>query len=355
MKVSCKTCGKYFDKKPSQVKRSKNHYCSKGCTITSVSIPCESCGKIIKRERNQLKGKRSYYCSKKCFSSKRTGKTVQCKGCGGNLYRTGARLLQKNNFCNNKCKSKFFRKNYIVTCVVCGNEFEKVPAEQRRHPVHCCSVECRSKNNDKRVEVSCTECGKKFERPLSVLYGKANYFCSQECHNDFQNHKTLVKCDSCGIDVWKSPSAMADDFNHHFCSVACFSKFEHKDNYVEVEFEKMIMPLSIEYTRNDRVILKEKAGNALELDFYFPSIRFAVEINGSTHYKPIYGEESLAIRKARDKRKRKICKKLGIKLRSIRLGDCKKKTYIPRYKRVIYEIEKRLAELNKETCDNDTM
>jgi hypothetical protein len=27
------------------------------------------------------------------------------------------------------------------------------------------------------------------------------------------------------------------------------------------------------------------------LDFYFPELRFAIELNGITHYEPIYGED----------------------------------------------------------------
>jgi very-short-patch-repair endonuclease len=78
-------------------------------------------------------------------------------------------------------------------------------------------------------------------------------------------------------------------------------------------FENMISAIGVVYVRNDRNVIKP-----LELDFYFPDLKFAVEINGPTHYRPIYGEEALAASKARDKRKRDLCKKLGIKLRVVK-------------------------------------
>ena len=79
----------------------------------------------------------------------------------------------------------------------------------------------------------------------------------------------------------------------------------------------------------------------MELDFYFPDIKFAVEVNGRCHYDPIYGEDSLAGQKVRDSKKRQRCKELGIILRVVKPGDCKRETYMPRYKRVIWEIKQK--------------
>jgi hypothetical protein len=49
----------------------------------------------------------------------------------------------------------------------------------------------------------------------------------------------------------------------------------------------------------------------------------------------------LAAQKVRDRKKRRACKERGIILRVVKPGDCKRETYMPRYKRVIWEIEKR--------------
>ena len=159
-------------------------------------------------------------------------------------------------------------------------------------------------------------------------------FCSTRCYDKFQNHKTEVKCNKCGNEIKKSPSHM-NVHRHHFCDVECFSKFYFKDSFVETEFENLIKNLGLKYDRNNR-----KKIRPLELDFYFPEISFAVEVNGRCHYDPIYGQKALKGQKERDRKKRKKCKDLGIKLRTVKPGNCKRETYLPRYKRVIWEIQK---------------
>jgi very-short-patch-repair endonuclease len=76
-----------------------------------------------------------------------------------------------------------------------------------------------------------------------------------------------------------------------------------------------------------------------EIDFFFPDLKLAVEINGITHYEPVFGEEQFKKRQKADRKKRELCRKQGVKVRTIRLGDCKTDTFLPRYKAVIREIE----------------
>jgi hypothetical protein len=103
-----------------------------------------------------------------------------------------------------------------------------------------------------------------------------------------------------------------------------------------MEFEELVKPLGLKYSRNDRSIIPP-----LELDFYFPSIGFAVEINGLTHYEPIYGDEVLRKQKERDRRKRRWCADIGIKLRTVKPGNCRDGTYLNRFKRVVQDIKSR--------------
>jgi len=170
--------------------------------------------------------KKSY--NRQCLadSNKKSIQEISCGYCETKVIRFFSQI-EKNTtgkfFCGFECRSKYYKQEYKVRCVVCEIEFDKNPAEQKRYPVHCCSIKCRSKYNDKRKNRKCDECGDRIFRPPSVLKGRKNIFCSIECHDIFQNHKTEVKCGKCNKKVMKSPSAMKE--RHYFCSRECFSKF----------------------------------------------------------------------------------------------------------------------------------
>jgi len=308
-----------------------------------IKVNCNFCGEELFREPNQIRTREHHYCDRKCLSnSKKNAQEIECSWCNQKLVRPACQIKKNTTgrfFCGFDCRSLFYKKDYKVTCVVCEIDFEKVPAEQNRYPVHCCSVECRNQYNNKCVDYICDECGIKLRRPPSLFKNKTNAFCTQDCFDRFQNHKTRIRCDECGKIAWKSPSAMKKP--HHFCSQKCFMKFSFPESQMEVEFEKLVKDLGISYDRNIWSILKGASCNNkdLELDFYFPTIKFAVEINGISHYKPIYGEKTFSVRKRNDRLKKEKCKDRGIILRVIKPGDCKRETYMPRYKRAIWEIK----------------
>ena len=242
---------------------------------------------------------------------------------------------------------KHKHSNRIVHCVVCDREFEKHVAEQKRYPIHCCSIECRSKKNDKRLIKKCELCGKEVRRPPSLFKGKKNFFCSESCHNEFQSLREEVTCDQCGV-IFKKQKCIIRRSNSNFCSTVCFSKHSFDKNFIEREFQRLAEELDIDFCIHDRKTLrnpKETDGRkGLELDFYFPQVKYAVEINRQSHYKPLYGEERLAAQKVRDSKKKRQCKELGIRLRVVKPGNCRAGQYMPRFKKVISEIKKRAAE-----------
>ena len=70
----------------------------------------------------------------------------------------------------------------------------------------------------------------------------------------------------------------------------------------------------------DRATIKNPiTGMFLELDFYFPQLKLAIELNGPTHYLPIYGKEKFERQKRNDRIKRECCRDLGIHLIEISL------------------------------------
>lgn len=229
------------------------------------------------------------------------------------------------------------RKGYqIVKCRVCENDFEKRNIDVKRYPNHCCSIECRNKNNDKRIEVNCDQCSRVFRLPPSLNKGQKNIFCSVNCHNLFQTTKQEIECAWCKKKFIQHKCVIKRaKHSKNCCSRDCAAKFVYKKSFIESEFEKLLTPLGIEFERNCRTIIKP-----MELDFYFPNLKFAVEINGAAHYKPIYGLSVLKKQKDRDRRKRKICKNLGIKIRTVKPGNCTNGTYLRRLKQVIREIKR---------------
>jgi len=130
---------------------------------------------------------------------------------------------------------------------------------------------------------------------------------------------------------------------NHFCSMKCSSRYYSGKCLVENVFEELIQSIcdrdgnKIKYIRNDRTAIKP-----LELDFYFQLINYAIEINGPSHYIPIFGEKSLKKQQKRDRRKIDMCSKINIDLVTISVLDVKKDDYNEIFKKHIENIKIRL-------------
>lgn len=229
----------------------------------------------------------------------------------------------------------------LVKCCVCGNDYLKSKYDLKRYPNHCCSKGCRAKFNNKRIEVKCAKCGKSVLKPPSLIKGKKNIFCSKWCADTFMEKLQPVICDYCGK-PFKKQLSLIKRSRYSFCSAQCRGKFVVKKSFIEEELEKLVKPLDIEYDRNNREMIAPQ-----ELDFYFPELNYAVEINGKCHYEPLYGNDVLKAQKKRDRRKRKKCKKINILLRVVKPGNCKNGVYLKRLKRVVWEIKQRMKNVRK--------
>lgn len=84
---------------------------------------------------------------------------------------------------------------------------------------------------------------------------------------------------------------------------------------------------------NTRAVLP----SGLELDIYLPNQQTAIEINGPTHYFPIFGEQKHQIIKVKDQIKNAECISLGINLITIDISRDKTKAS---YEFTIYSIFK---------------
>lgn len=147
----------------------------------------------------------------------------------------------------------------------------------RKRGIFCsyaCHINHRVKT--KNVDVICTQCGNKFTKKICNLSQTNNNFCTQSCAATYNNtHKTKG------------------------------NRRSRLEKFVEQRI-KETFPL-LEYEAN-----KKSIGS--ELDFYFPKLNFAIEINGIFHYEPIYGIEKFAQIQANDKLKLKQCEDKNITL-----------------------------------------
>lgn len=318
MKVKCDYCKTEFNQKPSRLKRNKNNFCCKKCADLykgSLSRKCQTCGKSFKCGSQRVNAGGGKYCSKECkIEASKNSEVKECFSCGAKVTRAKSEIDSSKSgrfYCSAKCKAEMIANRVKVGCIVCGKEFEKSKADSLRHPNHCCSVECRNVYNRNSVCLPCGYCGTMVERPKSMLSGKKNIFCSKACFDKSQQTQIQVSCKTCGKEFMKHQCYIKRS-DHDFCSVECSAKHPVRESKAEKMFAEILRDKQITFIRNDRHVLRP-----LEIDFYFPEFDLAVEINGPQHYQPIYGEDILEKQKSRDRKKRRICKKKGIRFKSV--------------------------------------
>jgi len=280
--------------------------------------------------------KKYKYNSKKIF-------IVRCSNCSKELTR---KRVSKSGlyFCNREvCKKEYFYKKNVVECDCCGKKFPKCLANQRRTNKNFCSRRCQGKFYNKQEKRKCLNCNKIVVRPISQLEKHSGkIFCSKKCVDEYRSKKIRLVCPGCGKFFKISPVYFKRTIKN-YCSKKCFAKCMGSRNYAENEMHELIKENilnkydNISCVRNNRTILKP-----LELDFWFPEIKFAIEVNGRTHYRPIFGSKKLKDSQSKDRLKRKKCKTKGIKLRVVKPGNPMDGTRQRRYKQVIYEIKNRI-------------
>lgn len=148
MIIKCDHCKKDFNKKPSRIKLSNQHFCSAECRNsgslqtkrTGKDITCLECGTVVYKNPSELKKSKSgkHFCSKKCaeVSNGRDRQGVNHPNWidGKSTYRERA------------------IEAYGSRCNRCGyNEYKSVL--QVHHKDHK-----RSNNNVENLEVLCPTC-----------------------------------------------------------------------------------------------------------------------------------------------------------------------------------------------------
>lgn len=212
-----------------------------------------------------------------------------CANCGNTIVRNSERLFPENVktfFCNNKCTGEYTKRTRVrKPCGNCGKMVERRLScftRSKSGEIYCCPT-CTTKGNraeaDKltKHKTSCGQCGK--ELVLNTCRMKEKNFCTKSCAGKYSAANGNRKANS-------------------------RSKFE---KWMESELITMYPGMKILF--NSR---KELGGK--ELDIYFPDLKLGIEINGPTHWIPIYGEDLLERVRANDLKKIQTCSEKEIVL-----------------------------------------
>ena len=171
-----------------------------------------------------------------------------------------------------------------LECYCCGKQFwtqkkriKDVLSENTCDVVKYCGVACVGRSQNKSVEVTCDNCGSKVRKMLAEAKRNNLHFCNKSCQATYRNtHKTKGIRRS-KLEIW-----------------------------IESRIGEIYPGLPAIFNGKDAI--------ESELDIYFPTLYFAVELNGLFHYEPIFGFDKLQCIKNNDKRKFQACIERGIEL-----------------------------------------
>lgn len=175
-----------------------------------------------------------------------------------------------------------------LQCQNCHGEFQIYPkfirskAKQGKNPGRFCSPKCSGEFRRKRIPLTCSNCGDSFERTQVRATGtgrnkSTRSFCSRSCAATYNNTHKIYG-----------------------------TRRSKLESYLEQQLRSEFLDLEI--------ICNGKETIGSELDFYFPQLRLAIELNGIFHYEPIYGVNQLERIQANDHQKCISCNAAGIEL-----------------------------------------
>lgn len=311
-----------------------------------VDCTCSKCGIVFKRSNREIrralvnKGAKNLFCSKQCKGTLIKDKNTlyhKCCGCD-------SQIIIKNKFCSRICSIRFRERNtpkIRFECTNCSKEYFKPPAKASEI------------NKDKNF--CCRECYKDW--------------CATNCLKSYSGKGrkggdiTNYKCDSCSKDIFvnEDRKRTSKKLNKFFCGRSCRSKYVHKHinptKFANKSFPQQVIKSiltkhypNLKIEENCRTRLK----SGCELDLFCPSISFAIEVNGPTHYTPIFGEEKFLSIKNRDSIKYAECYEQEISLFIIDVSKLQKsntidfmtKYFIEEIEPIITEKLERLSDTN---------
>lgn len=114
-------------------------------------VKCSQCEKDINRKPSEIKKCKDLFCSKQCYNIyMRKGSNVICNWCGKEFYKSPS-AIHPNNFCGSSCRNLWLGdRNIKVMNVVGHTKGHKAPhltvLNRQRNPL------CRFAYNKKQVD-----------------------------------------------------------------------------------------------------------------------------------------------------------------------------------------------------------
>lgn len=192
-----------------------------------------------------------------------------------------------------------YRDLVFLRCKVCHETFTRTRNRvndvlKGKYPISLdfCGRACRHRDMTKRTMVPCLLCGKLVSRRLCDLKTYSRTYCSKSC-------------------------AMKDRMRKGELPRKKFKRSK-AEAYLSGRLKEGFP--NFEVLENSRDLLPQR----LEIDLLVPAAKVAIELNGPTHYLPIFGEEELEKVKNRDAIKRDMLRKEGYEFVTIDISSTSK-------------------------------
>lgn len=163
------------------------------------------------------------------------------------------------------------------------------------------------------LKLLCSQCNKEFSVSKKAIIDSIKRindtpkYCSKPC---YALARTLpcIECKQCNK-IFKP-----HQITNIFCNNSCAATYNNKNktygtrrSKAEIYIETILKSKGITCVSNGKL-------DGLELDILLTQYNIAIEVNGPTHYKPIYGQAKLERIQELDKLRQEACDKHNIKL-----------------------------------------
>ena len=171
------------------------------------------------------------------------------------------------------------------------------------------------------IQLTCQICNVSFQRSSNdlasaKLKNTKHVYCSKQCKNISERTQIDIICKHCNNHFQKRPSQIARTRNS-FCSKSCAATYNntHKTYGTRRSKLEVFLESQIRATYPDlKLLCNDKTAINSELDFYFPDLQLAIELNGILHFEPIYGNGKLDQIQSNDNKKSFLCSQNQINL-----------------------------------------